>query len=195
MTGTSFKIFLAAIVAVLQTQAFAPHTASTQVAIGRHGSVLMMAIDRGSRKPPPKKENVLVMNELITIVGEVRVSIVMPGETPDEVIGIMDISEARARAAEEETDLVLLSANSQPPVVKIVDAGKLRYQMELKKKANLKDSGSKDVKEVKLSYNIGVGDYDVRKNRALEFLAKGHRVKVTCQFRGREQQHGESRMM
>jgi translation initiation factor IF-3 len=150
-----------------------------------------MAIDRGSRKPPPKRENTLVMNELIKIVGEVRVSIAKPGDVPDEILGVMDISEARARANEEETDLVLINANSQPPVLKIVDGGKLRYQMELKKKANLKNSGSKDVKEVKLSYNIGIGDYDVRKNRAMEFLKKGHRVKVTCQFRGREQQHGE----
>jgi translation initiation factor IF-3 len=148
------------------------------------------AIDRGSTKLPPKSANSFVINNLINIKGDVRVSVAMPGDVPDIMLGVIDISEARARAELEGTDLVLLNAHSDPPVLKIVDIGKLRYQMDLKKKANLKKSSSKDIKEVKLSYNIGVGDYEVRLSKTADFLKKGHRVKINCLFRGREQQHG-----
>ena len=83
----------------------------------------------------------------------------------------------------------MINEKSNPPVCKIVDAGKMRYQAELKKKENAKKTNTKDVKEVKLTFNIASHDYDVRKRAAMKFLSQGHRVKCTVQFRGREQQH------
>ncbi len=71
---------------------------------------------------------------------------------------------------------------------KIVDHGKLRYQIERKKKDTLKKSVNKEVKELKMSYNIGDHDYDVRKRAALKFIEAGHRVKCLVVMRGREQQ-------
>ena len=99
--------------------------------------------------------------------------------------------QAKAAAEEEELDLVLLSSTSDPPVVKIANAGKMRYAAELKKKENLKKTNTKDIKEVKLTYNIGQADYDVRAKNAKKFLEAGHRVKCTIMFKGREQQHSK----
>lgn len=110
-------------------------------------------------------------------------------ESADEMLGVMSKEDALAKADELELDLVLISENSVPPVAKIVDAGKLAYQMERKKKENIKKTNTKDLKEVKLSYNIGEHDYSVRYRSAEKFIKAGHRVKATIQFRGREQQH------
>ena len=153
----------------------------------RRRSVVAMAIDRGSRAPPKRGGIEMPMNEQIT-AKEVRVVVAVPGEA-DEMMGIMELPDALAKASEMELDLVMISDKSTPPVCKIVDFGKLRYQLERKKKENAKKTKSNDIKEVKMSYKIGEHDYDVRKRSALKFLEGGHRVKCVVQFRGREQQH------
>ena len=93
------------------------------------------------------------------------------------------------RAREEGVDLVMIAEKSDPPVCKIVDYGKLRYQKDKKKKEQAKKAKTNEIKEVKMSYKIGEGDYDVRKKRADKFIKNGNRVKLSIQFRGREQQH------
>ena len=127
------------------------------------------------------------MNEMIS-AEKVRVVLAVPGES-DEMVGIMDREEALAKAREKELDLVMISDKSDPPVCKIVDFGKLRYELERKKKENSKKTKTNDIKEVKMSYKIDTHDYDVRKRAAIKFLQGGHRVKAVVQFRGREQQH------
>ena len=97
--------------------------------------------------------------------------------------------EALERAREEGVDLVMIAEKSDPPVCKIVDYGKLRYQKDKKKKEQAKKAKTNEIKEVKMSYKIGEGDYDVRKKRADKFIKNGNRVKLSIQFRGREQQH------
>ena len=84
---------------------------------------------------------------------------------------------------------MMIAEKSDPPVCKIVDYGKLRYQKDKKKKEQAKKAKTNEIKEVKMSYKIGEGDYDVRKKRADKFIKNGNRVKLSIQFRGREQQH------
>ncbi|KAJ1444374.1 translation initiation factor IF-3, N-terminal domain-containing protein [Pelagophyceae sp. CCMP2097] len=126
------------------------------------------------------------MNEEI-MQPELRV-LVDRGEMPDEILGVITRAEALARAAELGVDLVLI-ANSDPPVCKIVDYGKLRYQKDKKKKEQAKKSKSNEIKELKMSYKIGEADYQVRRRAASKFIENGNRVKLSVQFRGREQQH------
>jgi len=108
----------------------------------------------------------------------------------DEPLGLMNKADALAKAREMGgLDLILVNNNSDPPVCKIVDYSKYRYQKEKKAKEVKKQSKSTEVKEVKMSYKIDVHDYDVRKNNAAKFLKQGNRVKCTVVFRGREMQH------
>lgn len=108
----------------------------------------------------------------------------------DESLGIMTKAEALAKAKElGELDLILINANSEPPVCKIVDYSKYRYEQEKKRKEKAKNSKATEVKEVKMSYKIGDHDYGVRLKAATKFIKQGNRVKATVQFRGREVQH------
>ena len=108
----------------------------------------------------------------------------------DEVLGIMSKADAIAKAKElGGLDVILINENSVPPVVKIVDYSKYRYEKEKKAKDAKKNSKSSEVKEVKMSYKIDVHDYGVRIKNASKFLKQGNRVKCTVQFKGREVQH------
>ena len=82
-----------------------------------------------------------------------------------------------------------IAEKSDPPVCKIVDYGKMRYEQERKKKDQKKKAKTNEIKEVKMSYKIGEGDYQVRRRAATKFIKNGNRVKLSIQFRGREQQH------
>lgn len=108
----------------------------------------------------------------------------------DEVLGVMSKTEALAKAKElGGLDVILINENSDPPVVKIVDYSKYRYEKEKKAKEVKKKSKASEVKEVKMSYKIDVHDYGVRKKNASKFINQGNRVKCTVMFKGREVQH------
>lgn len=108
----------------------------------------------------------------------------------DELLGIMSREDALAKAREMgNLDLILVNNNSDPPVCKIADYSKVRYEKEKKEKEVKKNSKTSEMKEVKMSYKIDVHDYDVRKKNAFKFLRQGNRVKCTVMFRGREVQH------
>lgn len=108
----------------------------------------------------------------------------------DEALGIMSKSEALAKAKDMGgLDLILINENSDPPVCKIVDYSKYRYQKEKKAKELKKNAKATEVKEVKMSYKIDVHDYTVRKKNAAKFINQGNRVKCTVMFKGRELQH------
>lgn len=110
------------------------------------------------------------------------------GEQPAEPLGIISREEALAKATELGVDLVLI-ADKDPPVCKIVNYGKLKYAKEKKKKEQAKKSKNNEIKELKMSYKIGDADYQVRRRAATKFIQSGMRVKLAIQFRGREQQH------
>jgi len=122
-------------------------------------------------------------------VSELRVVTDSPGGK-DEALGIMSKADAIAKAQEMGgLDLILINNNSDPPVCKIADYSKYRYNKEKKAKEVKKNSKASETKEVKMSYKIDVHDYGVRKKNAEKFLLQGNRVKCTVMFRGREAQH------
>ena len=101
-------------------------------------------------------------------------------------LGVMGIKEALQLAEEAELDLVRVSPNAKPPVCKIVDYGKFRYEMARKEKDARKKQRIVEIKEVRLSPNIDDNDLNTKVGMARKFLEKGNRVKVTLRFRGRE---------
>lgn len=106
-----------------------------------------------------------------------------------EQLGIMSSKEALKRAKEAELDLVKIAPTAKPPVCKIIDYGKYRYEMARKEKEAKKKQKVIDVKEVRLSPNIEANDMKTKANMARKFLEKGDKVKVTLRFRGREMAH------
>ncbi len=106
-----------------------------------------------------------------------------------EQLGIMSSQEALRLAAEQELDLVKISPNAKPPVCKIMDYGKYRFEQTKREKEAKKNQRVMEVKEVRMSPGIDVNDFNVKMRNALKFLAEGNRVKVTVRFRGREMAH------
>ena len=106
-------------------------------------------------------------------------------------VGIVTVQEAQAMADRAGLDLVEISPNARPPVCKIIDYGKYRYQQTKRDKEQKKTHTQGKLKEVKLRPNIDEHDLRVKMNRARDFLEKGNKVKVTCMFRGREMAHPE----
>jgi translation initiation factor IF-3 len=104
-------------------------------------------------------------------------------------LGIMTPGDALRVAQDKELDLVLVSENADPPVCRIIDYGKYKFEQERKKKEAKKKQHSAEVKEVKMRYTIEEHDYNVRLKNASRFLKSGDKVKATIMFRGREIQH------
>ena len=106
-----------------------------------------------------------------------------------EQIGIVSVKEAMQMAREADLDLVKISPNAKPPVCKIIDYGKFRYEQMRKDKEAKKKQKMMETKEVRLSPNIDVNDLNTKANQARKFLGKGDKVKVSLRFRGREMAH------
>ena len=109
-----------------------------------------------------------------------------------EQLGIMSTREAMKLAAEAELDLVKIAPTAKPPVCKIIDYGKYKYELTRKEKEAKKKQKTVDVKEVRLSPNIDTNDLNTKVNNAKKFIQKGNKVKVTLRFRGREMAHMQS---
>jgi translation initiation factor IF-3 len=106
-------------------------------------------------------------------------------------IGVKDTDEAREYAWGKNLDLVEVAAQADPPVAKVMDYGKYRYEQEQKAKLARKHQVSVNVKEIKLRPKIGIHDYNTKKGHVERFLNQRAKVKVTIMFRGREQSHPE----
>lgn len=106
-----------------------------------------------------------------------------------EQLGIMSAKDAFKLAKDADLDLVKIAPTAKPPVCKIVDYGKFRYEAMRKEKEAKKKQKVIDIKEVRLSPNIDTNDLNTKVNQARKFLAKGDKVKVTLRFRGRELAH------
>lgn len=106
-----------------------------------------------------------------------------------EQMGVMPVKEALGMAQESELDLVMISPNAKPPVCKIVDYGKFRYEQMRREKEARKKQKVTEVKEIRLSPNIDMNDLNTKANQARKFLTKGDKVKVSLRFRGREMAH------
>ncbi|MBE9227638.1 translation initiation factor IF-3 [Phormidium sp. LEGE 05292] len=110
-------------------------------------------------------------------------------DTDGGQLGIITPREAMAIANEKELDLVLVSDKADPPVCRIMDYGKFKFEQEKKAREARKKQHTAEVKEVKMHYNIDDHDYNVRVAHAKRFLNDGNKVKATIMFRGREIQH------
>ncbi len=112
-------------------------------------------------------------------------------DTDGAQLGILTPQEALRIAEEKELDLVLVSDKADPPVCRIMDYGKFKFEQEKKAREAKKKQHTADVKEVKMRYKIEDHDYQVRVNQAVRFLKDGDKVKATITFRGREIQHSD----
>ena len=106
-------------------------------------------------------------------------------------LGIMPAREAMRMAEEAGLDLVKIAPTAKPPVCKIVDYGKYKYEQAIKQKAARKNQQRVEIKEMKFRPKIDTGDYETKKGHVMRFLKKGARVKITIMFRGREMAHPE----
>lgn len=131
-----------------------------------------------NRNVPPINENIRFPK--IRLIG------------PDgDQLGLMSPQEALPIAEEQELDLVLISDKADPPVCRIMDYGKYKFEQEKKAREARKKQHNADLKEVKMRYKIDNHDYNVRVNHARRFLKSGDKVKATVMFRGREIQHSD----
>lgn len=109
-----------------------------------------------------------------------------------EQLGIMSARDAQKHAMEAGLDLVKIAPTAKPPVCKIIDYGKYKYELARKEKEAKKKQKTIEIKEVRLSPNIEENDLNTKVNNARKFLTKGNKVKVTLRFRGREMAHMQS---
>ncbi|MCB9983567.1 MAG: translation initiation factor IF-3 [Rhodospirillales bacterium] len=132
---------------------------------------------------PPRKDDGPRINHDITAL-EVRVV-----DADGEMRGVMSVDEAVKLAEDAGLDLVEISPNAEPPVCKVLDYGKYKYEQQKKASEARKKQKTVDVKEVKIRPGIEEHDYQVKLRSARKFLENGDKVKVTMRFRGREMAH------
>jgi len=132
-----------------------------------------------------------ISKETLRINEEIRVREVRVTSSTGEQLGILSTQEALEMAEEQHLDLVEVAPKAKPPVCRIMDFGKYRYEQQKRDKEAKKKQKVITVKEVKLRPNIEQHDFDVKLKNALRFLDEGNKVKVTIMFRGRELSHPE----
>ncbi|HEY1237346.1 MAG TPA: translation initiation factor IF-3 [Solirubrobacterales bacterium] len=142
-----------------------------------------MAVSRFDRRPPER--DTTRINERIR-VPEVRLI-----DENGEQVGIVPTPDALERARESDLDLVEVAPNSKPPVTRILDYSKYKYEQEQKAKQARKHQQQVNVREIKLRPKIAQHDYETKRGHVERFLKQQDKVKVTIMFRGREQSHPE----
>lgn len=167
-----------------------PSTRCEPVCPGRGGTAVPpVANDRGVstirrpfRAPPTVKDGPRVNREI-------RVPEVQLIDAEGANLGVVAMPEALALAEAAGLDLVEIAPNSEPPVCKILDFGKFKYQSQKKASEARKKQKTVEVKEIKMRPNIDTHDYEVKMRAMLRFFEEGDKVKVTLRFRGREMAH------
>ena len=143
-----------------------------------------MPIPRRFDRRPPERDTTRI-NERIRIP-EVRLI-----DEKGEQVGVMKTDQALDYARERDLDLVEIAPDARPPVCRVLDYSKYKYEQEQKKKAARKHQQQVTVREMKLRPKIATHDYETKKGHILRFLKQGQKVKVTIMFRGREMAHPE----
>jgi len=139
----------------------------------------------GARTKGQKISRDLRINQMIR-VPQVRVV-----DEDGAQLGVLPTGEALRLAQERGYDLVEVAPTASPPVVKLLDFGQYKYELAKREKEAKRRSRSVEFKEIRLKPKIGIGDFDTKVHRAIQFLEEGDRIKVTVQFRGRELTHPE----
>jgi translation initiation factor IF-3 len=142
-----------------------------------------VAVSRFDRRPPER--DTTRINERIR-VPEVRLI-----DENGEQVGVIPTEQALERAQEKDLDLVEVAPNSKPPVCRILDYSKYKYEQEQKAKAARKHQQQTNIREIKLRPKIAQHDYETKRGHVERFLKQQDKVKVTIMFRGREQSHPE----
>ena len=123
------------------------------------------------------------------INGQIRDREVRVIGTDGEQLGVMSARDAQKLADEAELDLIKIAPKAKPPVCKIMDYGKFRYEQQKREKKTKKKQHVVETKEIRLSPNVEMNDLKTKANNARKFITKGDKVKVTLRFRGREMAH------
>ncbi|MDA9700903.1 translation initiation factor IF-3 [Prochlorococcus sp. AH-736-L23] len=139
--------------------------------------------------PRPRFDRRAPVRELPNINERIKYPLLRVVDSDGKQLGVIDRLKALDIASQRELDLVLVSEKANPPVCRIMDYGKYKFEQEKKAKEARKKSHQTEVKEVKMRYKIDKHDYDVRIGQATKFLKSGDKVKCTVIFRGREIQH------
>ena len=147
--------------------------------------VLQVIGDRTIANDNRNNKDQAIMNERIRSK-EVRLI-----DDKGENHGVVPTSKALQMAYDADLDLVLISPNQEPPVAKILNYGKYKYELEKRAKEAKKKQHVVEVKEVKVRYKIDTHDYQVRINNIKKFISQGNKVKIVIMLRGREMQHSE----
>lgn len=132
-----------------------------------------------------------ISNKELQINEEIRDKEVRVIDKDGSQLGVMPIAQAMARAAESNMDLVKIAPQAKPPVCKIIDYGKYRFEQAKRDKEAKKNQHVVDIKEIRLSLNIDTHDFNTKVGHASRFLKEGDKVKVSIRFRGREMGHPE----
>ena len=130
-----------------------------------------------------------IANVVYQINEEIRAKEVRLISDEGEQLGILPLEEALRISEEREQDLVLIAPGSNPPVCKIMDYGKYRFEQGKREKEAKKNQRVIEIKEIRMSPSIGSNDFNVKLRNGQKFLQEGNRVKVTVRFRGREMAH------
>ena len=138
------------------------------------------------------KEGLTISKNDLQINEQIRDNEIRVVSADGEQLGVMSAKEAQDIAYEKGMDLVKIAPKAQPPVCKIIDYGKYRYEQARKEKEAKKKQKTIEIKEVRLSPNIDENDLNTKVNAARKFIEKGNKVKVTLRFRGREMAHVQS---
>jgi len=136
------------------------------------------------RTPPPP-------GSFVRINGKIRAREVRVIGPDGQQVGVIPLHEAISMARARDMDLVEVAPNAVPPVCRVIDYGKYRYELAKKEKESRKHQHANRVKEIQLSASISVHDFEVKKSHAIDFLCDDMKVKVTLRFRGREMAHQE----
>ena len=133
--------------------------------------------------------NVQVNNNYFKINEQIKAKEVRVIDSQGQMIGVMTVAEGIKKAQEVDLDLIEVSPNASPPVCKISNFGKMKYEIQKKAADAKKKQKVVELKEIKMTINIGKGDYDTKIRHTKEFIEKGNKVKISIKMKGREITH------
>lgn len=132
-----------------------------------------------------------ISNKELQINEEIRDKELRVIDSDGSQLGVMPLERAMNMAAEKNLDLVKIAPQATPPVCKIIDYGKYRFEIAKREKEAKKNQRIVEIKEIRLSLNIDIHDFTTKVNQAKKFIAEGNKVKASIRFRGREMGHPE----
>jgi translation initiation factor IF-3 len=133
--------------------------------------------------------NAQAHNNYFKINEQIKAKEVRVIDSQGQMMGVMTVAEGIKKAQEFDLDLIEVSPNANPPVCKISNFGKMKYEIQKKAADAKKKQKVVELKEIKMTINIGKGDYDTKIRHTLEFIEKGNKVKVSIKMKGREITH------